>query len=162
MNAKLDEVFFENLLLQAKKSSRKRSHYILNKEETEPVQRFCIGLKKGTYIRPQNHSKTNKWELLVILKGSVRIIIFDSEGRIIEKLKLSQSGAIKGIEIKAESFHTILPVTNEAIVLQINEGPYTPTEENDFASWAPREGDTNAMEFLNWLDKAKPGDKYNL
>jgi len=161
MEVKLDEVFFCNLLLQTKKSPRKRSHYLLHKEVTEPVQRFCIGLEKGTYIRPQHHSKTYNWELLVVLKGSVRIIIFDSEGTIIEKFKLSHSGTLRGIEIKAGSFHTILPITNEAIVLQVNEGPYTPTEENDFASWAPKEDDAKAIDYLNWLVKAKPGDKYS-
>ena len=96
----------------------------------------------------------------MVLRGSVRVIIFDSEGTIIEKLTLDQSGTLSGIEIRAKTFHTIFPITNDAIVLQVNEGPFTPTEENDFASWAPREGEKNAMKFLDWLYKAKPGEKY--
>ena len=161
MKVKLDEALFGDLILQANKSSRKRSHYILHKESTEPVQRFCIALKKGTYIRPQQHEKANKWELIVILKGTVGVVLFDSEGTIKEKVILNESGSLKGIEIKAKSFHTLFPITNEAIVLQVNEGPFVPTDENEFASWAPKEDDAKAIDYLNWLVKAKPGDKYS-
>jgi len=45
MNIKLDDNFFQQLVLDASKSPRKRSHYNLHKEMNEPVQRLCIVLE---------------------------------------------------------------------------------------------------------------------
>ena len=160
MSTKLDEVFFKQLLLQASESPRKRSHYNLHKELNEHVQRLCIGFRKGTYVRPHHHPQNNKWELLVALRGAVRLIIFDPEGEILERLTLSHGDSLSGIEMMPRTYHTLYPLTDEAVILEVKEGPYTPTEEGDFASWAPREGDANAMKFLAWLDTAKPGEKY--
>jgi hypothetical protein len=90
------------------------------------------------------------------LKTSPDIII----STLIEKLLLNQGNTLSGVEMKPSTWHTIFPLTEEAVIVEIKEGPYIPTEESDFASWAPAEGDASVMEFLSWLDKAKVGEKY--
>lgn len=160
MNIKLNDNFYEQLQLQATESPRKRSHYNLHKELDEPVQRLCIALKKGTYVQPHHHPKKNKWELTIVLRGSVNIVIFDREGKILEKLRLNTGENLNGIEIKADTWHTITPHTDEAVILEIKEGPFTPTVPSDFASWAPAEGEADVADFLNWLEDANPGDFY--
>jgi len=160
MNLKLDNYFFENLLSQAKDSPRKRSHYNLHTELDEPVQRLCIALNKGTYVRPHHHPKSNKWELMLALRGSVTLIIFDKNSEILERLLLSQGESLSGIEIKPGTWHSVIPHTDEAVILEIKEGPYTPTEQSDFAAWAPAEGEKDVENFLSWLEIAKPGERY--
>lgn len=162
MNFKLDNDFFKQLLLQAHESPRKRSHYNLHKELNEPVQRLCIALKKGTYVRPHHHPKSNKWELMLALRGAVSLVIFNESGVILEKHPLSQGEAINGIELEPNTWHTIYPQTNEAIILEVKEGPFAPTQESDFASWAPVEGEEKAVHFLSWLEIAAPGESYNV
>ena len=88
---------------------------------------MCIALKKGTYVRPHLHPKSNKWELMLALRGSIALVIFNEEG----------------------------------VILEIKEGPFTPTLESDFASWAPVEGDERTIQFLQWLENATAGEKYN-
>ena len=161
MNLKLDEKLFDQLLLHANESQRKRSHRNIHSELDEPVQRLCIGLKKGTYVRPHYHPKTNKWELLLVLKGSVGLVIFDEDGKIIERLSLNIGGSICGIEIEPNTWHTVFPLTDEAVIMEVKEGPFTPTEKNEFASWAPAEGEIGVKDFLSWLASAEPGEKYN-
>lgn len=161
MNLKLDNKFCEQLLLQAHESPRKRSHYNIHKELNEPVQRLCIALKKGTYIRPHHHPKSNKWELMLALRGTIALVIFNEEGVILEKLSLSQGEALNGVELKPNTWHTVFPLTDDAIILEIKEGPFTPTLESDFASWAPVEGDERTIQFLQWLESATAGEKYN-
>lgn len=160
MNLKLNNDFFEQLLLQANDSPRKRSHYNLHKELNEPVQRLCIALKKGTYVRPHHHPTSNKWELILCLRGKVSLIIFNKEGNILEKLSLSQGETLNGIELEPNTWHTVFPLSEDAVILEVKEGPYTPTQETDFAPWAPVEDSEHVTHFLNWLDVAKPGEKY--
>ena len=161
MNLKLDDDFFEQLLLQANESPRKRSHYNLHKELNEPVQRLCIALKKGTYVRPHHHPRKNKWELMLVFRGEVNLVIFEQDGVILEKLSLSSGSTLSGIEMEPNTWHTIVPVTDDAVIIEVKEGPFTPTQESDFASWAPLEGDEQVISFLDWLENAKPGDKFN-
>lgn len=160
MNLKLDNRFCGQLLLRASQSPRKRSHYNLHKDLNEPVQRLCIALIKGTYVRPHHHPKSNKWELILSLRGTVCLIIFNKEGTILEKLSLSQGETLNAIELEADTWHTIFPLTEDAVILEVKEGPFEPTQESDFASWAPAEGHEQVTHFLNWLENSAPGEKY--
>jgi len=162
MNFKLTNSFYDKLLLQAHESPRKRSHYNLHKELTEPVQRLCIALVKGTYVRPHYHPQSNKWELMLVLRGAVSLVIFDNEGKVLEKLLLSQGDELSGIELEPNTWHTVCPLTDEAVILEVKEGPFTPTKESDFAVWAPAEGDEKVVAFLNWQEGANTGDSYHL
>ncbi|OUR67332.1 hypothetical protein A9Q77_10405, partial [Marinomonas sp. 42_23_T18] len=76
----LDDVLFKDLLTKAELSDRKRSHHCLHTEHEDPVQRMCIALKKGTYVRPHFHGQKSKWELLLVLKGSLALVIFNQAG----------------------------------------------------------------------------------
>ena len=157
---KLDEDFFSTLLLEAESSERKRAHYNLHKAFDEPVQRLCIALKKGTYVRPHYHSQDNKWELILGLKGSLGIVMFDDQGIIIDKVTLTPGGTTSGLELIPNTWHTVYPQTEEAIIIEIKEGPYTPAKEDDFTQWAPQEGDATVEEFLDWIQVATIGEKY--
>lgn len=61
MNVKLDDVFLEQLLLQARESPRKRSHYNLHKELNEPCLTHCYAVlnqltSESQYDRRQNNA----------------------------------------------------------------------------------------------------------
>ena len=157
---KLDNEFFNSLLQEAETSTRKRAHYNLHKTFAEPVQRVCIALKKGTYVRPHHHPQNNKWELIMALQGSLNLVIFNDTGAITEKLLLSPGNSISAMELPANRWHTVYPETDETVIIEIKEGPYTPTKENDFAPWAPIEGDSNVADFLDWIADAQLGEKY--
>ena len=160
MHLQLDQQLFDHLLAEATKSPRKRSHFTLHQSEGEAVQRMCIGLLQGTYIRPHRHPQSNKWELLVVLQGSVGIAQFDDDGAIVKKHTLDQSDALSGIEIEPNVWHSLYPLTHEAVLLEVKAGPYIPAMAGDFASWAPEEGDTNVPKFLEWQERATEGDQY--
>ena len=160
MISRLNNELFHGLLAKAAESSRKRSHYNFHENEEDAVQRLCIALKQGTYVRPHQHTRKNKWELLLILSGAVNFVVFDNKGEIIEKLDLSLEGSQRGIEIKPNTWHTVYPTSDEAIILEVKEGPFTPTKESEFASWAPLEGQSGVDEFLRWLVSASVGEKY--
>ena len=160
MNIKIDNQIFEQLIIQAQQSPRKRSHHNLHKELNEPVQRLCIALLKGTYVRPHHHPQNNKWELMLALRGTVCLIIFDENGAILEKHTLSSGESLSGIELEPNTWHTVVPLSDDAVILEVKEGPYTPTQESDFAPWAPKEGEQQAERILHWLETALVGDTF--
>lgn len=160
MSIKLDNAFFEQLIIKADESPRKRSHYNLHQALDEPVQRLAIALKKGTYVRPHHHPQSNKWELMLALRGSIMCVVFDKAGTILEKLTLSPGEALSGIEAKPNTWHTVYPLTDHAIILEVKEGPYTPSVESDFAPWAPQEGAEGTADFQTWLTSASLGQQY--
>jgi len=160
MNIKLDNNLYQKLLSEAAESPRKRSHYNLHKSFDEPVQRLCIALKKGTYVKPHYHPKSNKWELMLALKGESTLIIFDKDGAVLERHSLSPNNSMSGIELKPDTWHTVFPQSSQSIILEVKEGPYTPSTKSDFASWAPDEGDENVGIFLQWLENAATGDRF--
>ncbi|MDH5764660.1 MAG: WbuC family cupin fold metalloprotein, partial [Gammaproteobacteria bacterium] len=121
---------------------------------------LCIALQKGTYVRPHYHPKSNKWELILALRGVVCLVIFNERGKILEKHILSQGEAINGVELQPHTWHTVYPQTEDAIIMEVKEGPFTPTQESDFASWAPAENEDKTVHFLNWLESAAPGESY--
>ncbi|NOI18058.1 cupin fold metalloprotein, WbuC family [Vibrio coralliilyticus] len=157
---KLNTHFFSQLLKQASKSERKRAHQNLHVSFNDPTQRLCIALIKGTYVRPHQHVGPNRWELILVLKGAVGLVIFDDDGMIIDKDTLTPGDSISGLELKPNTWHTVYPVSDEAIIIEIKEGPYNPETAANFATWAPMETDSSAKDLLYWVERAKVGDRY--
>ncbi len=147
----IDQQCIEKCLEEARTAARKRSHLNLHEQLEDPVQRLCIALTEGTYVRPHRHPAANKWELLLALKGTSLLVIFDNEGKITDHFKLSPNGSVTAIELPPNTWHTLLPEGNESVVMEIKEGPYTPSQPEHFASWAPEEGSPESLEFLRDL-----------
>ena len=81
-------------------------------------------------------------------------------GVFIYKVTLALGGSLSGLELVPNTWHTVYPETESAVIMEVKEGPYTPAKESDFAQWAPKEGDSTVEEFLVWIQNAKIGDKY--
>ena len=77
----IDNALLDSLVAKAKESPRKRAHHNLHPELSDPVQRLCIAMEPETYVRPHRHSDPETWEVLMILRGSLALNIFDEKGR---------------------------------------------------------------------------------
>ena len=136
-------------LSNARQSARKRSHFNLHDQLEAPVQRLCIALTDGTYVRPHRHPASNKWELILAIQGTSVLVIFGHEGNILEHFELSPNGPMSAVEMPPNTWHTLFPVGEESVVMEIKEGPYTPALPEHFASWAPEEGSAEASAYLD-------------
>ncbi len=150
----------DQLLDDASKSPRKRSHYNLHDHLDSPVQRLLIGLKQGTYVTPHCHQEVNKWELMVVLKGTVGLLLFEPDGSVHARYELSNTGDTTAIEIPPGIWHTVFPVSEIAVIMEVKEGPYLPNSPASFAPWAPAEGVPETKLWLNWASTARVGDHY--
>ncbi|WP_394200430.1 WbuC family cupin fold metalloprotein [Shewanella waksmanii] len=157
---KVDDCLLDDLLLQATESPRKRAHYNLHKSYHEPVQRLCIALQQKSYVRPHWHNNNDKWELVVVLRGTVVVVIFDKQGVIQQKVMLSPLNGVSVLELPPNTCHSLYVTTDSAAIMEVKQGPYDAANAAKFASWAPKEEEKDADMFLAWLRQAKPGQYF--
>ncbi len=133
---------------------------LLNDSFDEEPQRFVNCLTEFSYVRPHNHNFTGNWELMSWLSGVLDILFFDEEGRIINKLKMSEKD-IKVIEIPPTLYHTFI-TPNFGSYLEVRNCTYEPLFDRTYAKWAISEDDADdAQAYLKALKKLKKGDNAN-
>lgn len=157
---RLDTALLTELSRQALSSPRLRDNYNFHERPDERVQRLCIALEPDSYVRPHRHPEDGKWEFLLALTGTVLLLTFDAEGHILERLRLEPHGALRGVEISPDTWHTLLAEAPGTVILEVKQGPYLPVAFSNFAAWSPREGSPQAREFQNWCRSARPGERY--
>lgn len=161
MDKLIDTQLFSRLNQRAQESPRLRSHHNLHPNLEDPVQRLCIALEPGTYVRPHKHPEDYKWEMMLILSGKVVLLLFDDNGSVTDRLELDEQGPIKGIELPPNTWHTLYPENGAAVTIEIKQGPFTPMAPKNFASWAPEEGSDEAQRFLQWAKTANTSMRYS-
>jgi len=154
----IDNTLLDSLTAQAKASPRQRAHYNLHPELNDRVQRLCIAMEPGTYVRPHRHSDPETWEILMILRGSLALIIFDDSGMVIERTVLKAGGPVLVVEFSQNTWHAPASLETGTVVFEIKQGPYRPIAEKNLANWAPAEDMPAAANFLAWYGRAATGD----
>ncbi len=138
---------------QARTSPRLRKNYNFHPTLDDILQRMLNALEPGTYVQPHKHENPNKVEAFILLTGKLLVIEFDNLGEIEQYAVLSQDSGSFGAEIPAGTWHSIIALTPGTVVYEVKNGPYSPIDDKNFASWAPKEGDTGCEEYLNSLVK---------
>lgn len=160
--ARLDRILMMDLISQASASPRLRSHYNFHPSPDSAVNRLGIALIQGTYVRPHRHPEPNKWESIIVLWGRVRVMTYDPHGVVASLFELGDA-TTQGdslVEIPAQTWHSLIPITNQAFIFEFKEGPYAPLGPENFADWSPPEFDPVAPHFLEWASSASVGDRY--
>jgi cupin fold WbuC family metalloprotein len=156
----IDSALLDSLTTKAGESSRYRAHFNLHPELNDPVQRLCIAIEPGSYVRPHRHSDPETWEVLTALRGSLAILLFDERGKVLERSMIEHSGLITAVEFQQNTWHTLVSLEPGTVFFEVKQGPYKPIAEINFASWAPQEGDPKAELFLSWFRNARVGDMH--
>jgi cupin fold WbuC family metalloprotein len=144
---------FSQLCEAARLSPRGRSHLLLHAGHYDQVQRLLIALEPPTHVRPHKHSE--QWEMLVLLRGQVDVLLLSAEGKLSQRITLNAAAPV--IQIPMLQCHCAVSLKPGSIALEIKPGPYRP---NEFLSWAPEEGSDGAGPFLEWARTAGAGQKW--
>lgn len=143
----IDTSLYAGMRAEAQKIPRRRVHHCLHASPDDPVQRLVVDMEPGTYIRPHRHRMSPKWELFLCLAGSGSVLLFDDAGVLTEKVAIGASGSRYGVEIPAGVWHTLIIEEVGTLLVEVKPGPYAVLPEEDFAPWAPAEGEAAAAEF---------------
>lgn len=149
----LDAERLRLLMDAAAVAPRKRAHLLLHAGPDDPVQRLVIAAQPRTYVRPHQH--TRQWEMLVLQRGSMDVLMFGEDGEFVSRNRLDAATPV--VQIPVGAWHTCVVREPDTVVVEIKPGPFRP---NEFCQWAPEEGEADVGKFLDWIASAELGQKW--
>ena len=141
------------ITLKANASPRRRMNYNFHPQLDDPLQRMLNCLEPGTYIQPHKHENPDKCEAFILLKGKVLVVEFDNDGQVTSHALLEAETGTYGAEIAPRIYHCIIALESGSVVYEVKNGPYSPLDDKNFASWAPKEGENGCQAYMESLVK---------
>jgi cupin fold WbuC family metalloprotein len=154
----IDVAVLDSLTQKAKEVPRKRAHLNFHPELNDPLQRLCVAIEPGSYIRPQQHAEPATCEIFILLRGSAVLLLFDDSGKVTDRVVLSGNGPVFLAEIPERTLHAIASLESGTIFFEVKQGPYAQPKGEHVAAWAPEEGHAAVARFIEWYSIAKVGD----
>jgi len=145
-----------DLIEQAGASQRRRMNHNVHPRLSDPVQRLFVAARPDSYFRPHRHP--TKWELVLVISGAFELLAFDDDGRLTARQILGPGTGAIAVELPANTWHTWLALSDDAVFFETKEGPFDPQTTSEFASWSPAEGSPEVPEFFQRLKVAGIGD----
>ena len=149
----INDNLIEPIIIKANASPRRRMNYNFHPQLDDPLQRMLNCLEPGTYIQPHKHENPDKCEAFILLKGKVLVVEFDNDGQVTSHALLEAGTGAYGAEIAPRIFHCIIALEPGSVVYEVKNGPYSPLDDKNFASWAPKEGNEGCHEYVENLVK---------
>src|SRR6266851_3448209 len=88
----IDDGQLTRLAREARAAIRRRSHILLHENHDDQVQRLLIGLEPDSYVRPHVHRE--QWEMIVLLRGRLDVLIFGREAELVQRLSMSERSPV--------------------------------------------------------------------
>jgi cupin fold WbuC family metalloprotein len=149
----LDAATIERGVAAAKASPRRRIIMQLHRSDTEGVQRMLNFMQRGSYARPHCHPARENIETVCVLKGSVGFLVFEPTGTVRSAHRLDAGTPASCLmDIEPGVWHTIVPLADDTVILEIKRGPYNAATDKSFAAWAPEEGSPGETSYLRTLE----------
>jgi cupin fold WbuC family metalloprotein len=149
----IDKKLTDKLTGEAVRLPRKRKNYNFHLLLSDPMNRMLHAMEPETYVQPHKHENPDKREAFIILKGKVAMVEFDDAGEIQEYIMLDPQTGNYGAEIQPRTWHSLIVLEKGTLVYEVKDGPYDPTDDKFFSSWAPAEGNPEAEEYKNTILK---------
>lgn len=70
--------------------------------------------------------KPTKAESFVILRGKVKVTIFNDDGSIKEFIILDPEKGLYGVDISKNVWHTLESLESDSVIFECKEGPFVP------------------------------------
>lgn len=121
---KITQSDIELLFEQASKSPRKRAHLNLHASFNDKVQRLYIALLKGSYVEPHYHALAHQWEMFIVQSGLLKVTLHHKDGSVISSSFVGEGQYTQAIEFKPGDVHSVECVSEQALMLEIKEGPF--------------------------------------
>jgi cupin fold WbuC family metalloprotein len=152
-----DTQYFDDLTSQAKSGSRLRQHRNIHQSYQDNCQRLFNAIEPGSYIRPHRHASEPREELLIAIRGSMAFITFDDQGAVSGSLRFGtekySDDFATGIEVASHTWHTVIALEPDCILLEVKAGPFDTNQPKDLAWWSPEECSDGADDYLKSLIK---------
>ena len=114
----------DELTEKAKASPRLRCNLDLRNSAEDQSQRMLNALEPGTVMPIHRHLASS--ETVVILRGRIRWLFYDDEGRITESTELWSDGDVRCLNVEKGRWHSLECLESGSVLLEAKDGPYHP------------------------------------
>ena len=125
----IDQTVLDKLSEQAKTNLRLRQAMDLRNGPEDLSQRMLNALEPGTVMPIHRHHASS--ETVVILRGRIRWIFYDDQGRITESTELRSDGDIRMLNVEKDRWHSLECLESGSVLYESKDGPYHPLEEDE-------------------------------
>lgn len=129
MTDKITQGLLGSLTEQAKASPRLRMNYDLRNSDRDQSQRMLNAIEPGSVVPIHRHKETS--ETVVCLRGSLREIYYDDNGKETETTDLAPASDCVALNIPAGQWHTVKALESGTVILEMKDGAYEPTGPED-------------------------------
>jgi cupin fold WbuC family metalloprotein len=156
---RVDQALLASLACQAARSPRLRHAHPLHALAAR-VQRMLIALQPGTYVRPHWHPPMpgiDRGEFLLVIQGEVGLLLFDGHGRVVWTERMGRAQHLCGIELAGATYHTVVALAPNTILLEVKEGGYEASHDKAFLDMFPAENTPQARQLVaHWQRQCAP------
>ncbi|EHM2231918.1 WbuC family cupin fold metalloprotein [Salmonella bongori] len=128
----IDKDQLESLYEQAEQSERLRAHLLMHRSHQEKVQRLLIALVKGSYVKPHYHGLPHQWEMFIVMAGLLQVCLHGEDGKVIKQFVAGDDTGISVVEFSPGDIHSVVCMSQRALMLEVKEGPFDPSFAKSF------------------------------
>ena len=118
----IDRDFLDALSAKAKSSERLRMNHDLRTTPEDGSQRMLNALEPGTVLPIHRHDKSA--ETVVILRGAVREIFYDENGKETAVFELREGSDCLGLQIPLGQWHSLVCLEPGTVIFEAKDGRY--------------------------------------
>ena len=125
----IDKQVLDNLTEQAKNNPRLRQAMDLRNSPVDGSQRMLNALEPGTVMPIHRHHGSS--ETVIILRGKIKWIFYDNEGKETESVVLDANGEPRMLNVERDRWHSLVYLESGSVLFESKDGPYHPLEEDE-------------------------------
>lgn len=122
----IDNALIDSVVEQAKDSPRLRMNYNFHPSLEDKCHRLLNALEPGTEVPIHRHG--TKDETFIILRGRVRVNIYNDRGEVTQSTVLSLEEGNLGVDIPKGLWHKVECLEAGSVIFEVKEGPFVAHE----------------------------------
>ena len=124
----IDDRLLDSVVEQAKESPRLRMNYNFHDSLDDKCHRLLNALEPGTVVPIHRHP--TKDESFVLLKGKIRVNLYNDAGEVTKSVVLSLADGVYGVDIPKNVWHQVECLESESVIFEVKEGPFVPHDKD--------------------------------
>lgn len=126
---KITQAILDDLTAKAKASPRLRMNLDLRNSADDQSQRMLNAIEPGTVMPIHRHKGSS--ETVVIIRGRIRWLFYDEQGRITESTELWSDGDVRMLNVEKGRWHSLECLESGSVLFEAKDGAYHPLEEDE-------------------------------
>ena len=125
----ITQEILDELTAKAKENPRLRCNLDMRNSADDQSQRMLNVLEPGTMMPIHRHLASS--ETVIIIRGRIRWLFYDEQGRITESTELWSDGDVRMLNVEKGRWHSLECLESGSVLFEAKDGPYHPLEEDE-------------------------------